>query len=49
MLSVHDIILIMQWDIFLNGTVRKDLKYRHFIAYYIIGGSLVYIGGARSK
>ena len=67
MLSVHGIILIMQWDIFLalhctkanhiqydhheydKNTVRKDVKCRQFIAYYVIGGSFVYIGGARSK
>ena len=65
--SVHDIILIMQWDIFLNdtslhksqsdiyrrhaydkNTVKKYVKCRQFIAYYVIGGSLVYIGGSRS-
>ena len=67
MLSVHDIILIMQWGIFLNGTslhksqhiyhrhahdkiiVRKDVKCRQFIAYYVIGGILVYLVDVRSK
>ena len=65
MLSVHDIILIMLWDIFLmafhctkanhiydrqeydKNTVRNDVKCRHFTAYYVIGGSMVYIGSAR--
>ena len=32
-----------------KNAVRKDAKGRHFIAYYVIGGSLVYTGGARSK
>ena len=32
-----------------KNTVRKDVKCRQFIAYYVIGGSLVYFGGARSK
>ena len=35
--------------VFDKNTVRKDVKCRQFIAYYVIGGSLVYIGGARSK
>ena len=32
-----------------KNTVRKDIKCRQFIAYYVIGGSLVCIGDARSK
>ena len=32
-----------------KNTVGKDVKCRLFIAYYVIGGSLVYIGGASSK
>ena len=39
-----------------KNTVRKDVKCRQFIAYYVIGRSLVYIGvgwggagGSRSK
>ena len=32
-----------------KNTVRKDVKCRQFIAYYVIGGSLVYTGGARLK
>ena len=32
-----------------KNNVRKDVKCRHFIAYYVIGGSLVYIDGARPK
>ena len=34
MLLVHDIILIMQWDMFLNGTsLHKSLSYYHRHAY----------------
>ena len=32
-----------------KNTVKKYVKCRQFIGYYVIGGSLVYIGGAISK
>ena len=32
-----------------KNTVRKDVKCRQFIAYYVIGGTMVYLVGIRSK
>ena len=32
-----------------KNTVRKDVKCRQFLAYYVIGGTLVSLVGVRSK
>ena len=32
-----------------KNTVRKNVKCRQFIAYYVIGGTLLYLVGVRSK